>query len=88
MHDDQSIEFSLRLPAMSAAEVLCTATSGNARLMGQEGRLGVVARGALADLVVVDGDPTRDVALLQDQGEHMPAIMKGGRLVKNELARQ
>ena len=87
MHDDQSIEFSLRLPAMSAAEVLCTATSGNARLMGQEGRLGVIARGALADLVVVDGDPTRDVTLLQDQGEHMPAIVKGGRFVKNELAR-
>jgi len=86
MHDDQSIEFDLRLPAMSAAEILKSATSVNARLMGQEGRLGVIAAGALADLLVVDGDPTRDVALLQGQGTHLAAIVKGGRFVKDRLA--
>ncbi len=86
MHDDQSIEFRLRLPAMGAAEILRSATSVNARLLGQEGRLGVVARGAQADLVVVDGDPTRDVSLLEGQGERLPAIVKAGVFVKNELA--
>ena len=57
MHDDQSNEFTIRAAAMSAAEVLQSATSVNARLLGREGELGVVARGALADLVVVDGNP-------------------------------
>jgi imidazolonepropionase-like amidohydrolase len=85
MHDDQSNEFSLRLPAMSAAEILQSATVVSARLMGQEGRLGVVARGAAADLLVVDGDPTRDVSLLQSQGAFMPVVMKGGSFVRNRL---
>jgi imidazolonepropionase-like amidohydrolase len=86
MHDDQSNEFSLRMPAMSLAEILQSATVVNARLMNQEGRLGVIAGGAIADLLVVDGDPTADVALLQGQGEHLSVIMKGGRFVKNRLA--
>ncbi|HVL57890.1 MAG TPA: amidohydrolase family protein [Burkholderiaceae bacterium] len=85
MHDEQSNEFSLRLPAMSAAEILQSATSVNARLIGEEGRLGVIAPGALADLLVVDGDPTEDVGRLQHQGAHLAAIMKGGRFVKNRL---
>jgi imidazolonepropionase-like amidohydrolase len=85
MHDDQSNEFSLRLPALSAVEILQGATIVNARLLGQAGRLGVIAPGAFADLVVVDGDPTQDVALLQGQGAHMPVVMKAGRLVRNRL---
>jgi hypothetical protein len=39
----------------------------------------------MSELVMVDGDPIRDLALLQDDGAHMPAIMKGGRFVKNAL---
>ena len=38
-----------------------------------------------ADLLVVDGDPTRDLGVLQDDGARIPAIMKGGRFVKNAL---
>jgi imidazolonepropionase-like amidohydrolase len=86
MHDDQSNEFTIRLGAMSATEVIQSATSVNARLIGREGELGVVARGALADLVVVDGDPTGDVTLLQGQGARMPVVMKGGRFVRDRLA--
>jgi imidazolonepropionase-like amidohydrolase len=85
MHDDQSNEFSLRLPAMSATEILQSATSVNARLLGREGTLGVVARGATADLVAVDGDPTADVTLLQQQGARMPMVMKAGTFVRNTL---
>jgi imidazolonepropionase-like amidohydrolase len=86
MHDDQSNEFSIRLGAMSAVEVLQSATSVNARLLGREGDLGVVARAATADLVVVDGDPTQDVTLLQQQGARMPIVMKAGRFVRNRLS--
>ncbi|HYF61153.1 MAG TPA: amidohydrolase family protein [Burkholderiaceae bacterium] len=86
MHDDQSNEFTIRAAAMSPVEVLQSATSVNARLLGREGELGVVARGALADLLVVDGDPTVDLALMQGQGARMPVVMKGGRFVRNRLA--
>jgi imidazolonepropionase-like amidohydrolase len=57
MHADESLEFTLRAPAMPAAEILRSATAVNAELIGQTGTLGVVAKGALADLVVVDGNP-------------------------------
>ena len=86
MHDDQSNEFTIRLGAMTPVEVLQSATSVNARLIGREGQLGVIARGALADLVVVDGDPLADLTLLQGQGAHMPVVMKGGRFVRNRLS--
>lgn len=86
MHDDQSNEFTIRAAAMSAVEVLQSATSVNARLIGREGVLGVVARGALADLLVVDGDPTADLTLLQGQGARMPVVMQGGRFFRNRLA--
>jgi imidazolonepropionase-like amidohydrolase len=86
MHDHQSDEFSIRLAAMSATEVIRSATSVNARLLGREGELGVVARGALADLIVVDGDPTADVTLLQGQGARMPVVMKAGRFVRDRLS--
>jgi imidazolonepropionase-like amidohydrolase len=41
--------------------------------------------GAYADLLIVDGDPYRDLGVFQDQGAHLPAIMKAGRFVKNDL---
>ena len=47
--------------------------------------LGEIVAGAHADLLVVDGDPTRDIAALADDGARIPAIMKGGRFVKNAL---
>ncbi len=86
MHVDESLEFTLRAPAMPAAEILRSATYVNAELMGQAGTLGVVAPGAYADLVVVDGDPLQDLTLLQQQGRHLPLIMKAGKLCKNEFA--
>lgn len=42
------------------------------------GQIGTIAKGALADLVAVDGDPLEDIALLQGDGAHMPLIMAGG----------
>jgi imidazolonepropionase-like amidohydrolase len=50
-----------------------------------DGRLGRVAEGHLADLLVVDGDPLSDLGLLQDQGKHMALIMKDGVTVKDGL---
>jgi imidazolonepropionase-like amidohydrolase len=67
-------------------DVIKSATSVAARLLRMEGQIGCIAPGAFADMVVVDGDPLRDLALLTEQGRHLPLIMKEGALVKDALA--
>ena len=62
---------------MSPAEVLISATSRNARILRLTDR-GEVKSGLLADLVAVDGDPTRDVSAV----EHVRFVMKGGQVVR------
>jgi imidazolonepropionase-like amidohydrolase len=85
MHDRQSEEFVLRAQALSPHEVIKSATSTAAEVLRMEGKLGVVAPGAQADLIAVTGDPLKDLSLLGDQGRHIPLIMKGGIAVKNEI---
>lgn len=82
MHRHQSEEFVIRGRALPAHEVIASATHIAAKLLRQDGKLGVVAPGAHADLIVVDGDPLRDLSLLTAQGRHMPLIMKDGAFVK------
>jgi imidazolonepropionase-like amidohydrolase len=74
------------------AEVLRMATSGNAELLAlsglrspYEGKLGVVEAGALADLLLVDGDPLADIELVADPARNFLVIMKDGRIYKNAL---
>jgi imidazolonepropionase-like amidohydrolase len=85
MQEHQSREFAIRAEVLSPAEILRSATSVNAALLNAEGDLGVVAPGASADLLVVDGNPLADLGLLEHQGGHLPAIMKDGRFVKRTL---
>ncbi len=85
LHVHQSEEFIIRSEVTKPADILRSATSVNARLLNREGELGVVKPGALADLIVVDGDPLKDISLLTDQGAHLPVIMKGGQPMKMEL---
>ena len=85
MHDQQSGEFDLRTQAMSPVEALQSATIVAARLMRQEGQIGQLVKGAWADLLVVDGDPTRDLAMLTAPEKGLRLIMQGGRIVINRL---
>ena len=85
MHRHQSNEFTLRSRVQAPADIIRSATTVAAGLFGLAGRIGVVEEGARADLLVVDGNPLEDLTLLQDQGRHMPAIMKDGVFYKNEL---
>jgi imidazolonepropionase-like amidohydrolase len=78
-------EWGIRARVLPAAEILRSATLVGAKLCGLEGAVGVIAPGAYADLIVVEGDPYRDVRVLEDDGAHMPAIMKGGAFAKYEL---
>lgn len=82
MHKYQSEEFVIRGRALPAHEVIGSATHIAAKLLKLEGKIGTVAAGAHADLIVVDGDPLKDLSLLTRQGKHMPLIMKGGAFVK------
>ena len=59
-----------------------SATIVNAELLNRTGELGVVASGARADLIAVDGDPLADISLLDGQGEHLSHIMKDGIFYK------
>ena len=85
MQAHQSEEFLLRAKVQSPADVLASATVVNADILGMSGRLGVVAPGALADLIAVAGNPLEDLSLLQDQGRHLALIMKAGRVYKRTL---
>ena len=64
---------------MSAAEVMIATTSGNAHIFHLNDR-GEVKPGLLADLVAVDGDPTRDVSAV----EHVRFVIKGGQMVRDQ----
>ena len=83
MHEHQLSEFAIRAQVLPAAEILRQATSINAELLERSGDLGVVAPGALADLIVVDGDPVADIGLLSGQGEAVLMVMKSGAVYKD-----
>jgi len=83
---DQSREFMLRREVLSPIEILRQATLVGAEIVRMPGKLGVVAPGAFADILVVDGDPIAKLELLTGQGENLSVIMKGGRFHKNRLA--
>jgi imidazolonepropionase-like amidohydrolase len=82
MHRHQSREFVIRAEAMSPFDIIRSATTVNAALLNRPGELGIVAPGARADLIIVDGDPLTDIALLDGQGEHLTHIMKDGVFYK------
>jgi imidazolonepropionase-like amidohydrolase len=82
----QCREFTIRSQVFSPLEILRQATSNNASLLMQDGRLGCVAPGAYADLLVVDGDPLKDIELLAANGRHLRLIMRAGELIRNELS--
>jgi imidazolonepropionase-like amidohydrolase len=56
-----------------------------AEVVRKPGELGVIAPGAYADLLVVDGNPLEDIGLLADPERYFAAIMKGGEFCKNRL---
>ena len=76
------------------AEALAMATGTNAELLAMSGKrspypgkLGVVEQGALADLLLVDGNPLENINLVADPGKNFVVIMKDGRIYKNTLPR-
>ncbi|MCP5288672.1 MAG: amidohydrolase family protein [Burkholderiaceae bacterium] len=85
MHARQNTEFALRAPALPPLELLQGATAVAARLMGRERELGLVAPGALADLLIVDGDPSATLDMLVAPETGIRLLMQGGRVVVDRL---
>ena len=78
----------------SPAEALAMATGINAELLALSGKrnpypgkLGVVEQGALADLLLVDGNPLENINLIADPANSFKIIMKDGNIYKNTLTR-
>lgn len=78
-HGDNAWEIELLVAAgMTPAAALRAATSGNAKMLGLDDRLGAIRKGWFADLVAVDGDPTRDIHAVRT----VRMVMQAGRLVE------
>ena len=76
----------------TTAETLAMATGVNAQLLALSGKrnpypgkLGVVEEGALADLLLVDGDPIANIKLIEDPAKNFVVIMKDGKIYKNSV---
>ncbi len=86
LHDQQARSLSLQAEVQGAHAAICSATSVNATILRRDGELGIIAPEALADILIVDGNPLDDLGLLQNDGAHLAAIMKAGNFYKNVLA--
>ena len=84
-HYLQADELRLRAEVLGNGPVLQQATLIGAEILNQQGALGEVTPGAIADLLLVDGNPLADIACLLNQGEKIRAIVKDGTLFKNTL---
>ncbi len=76
----------------TSPEILKLVTSENAQLLALSGprnrypgKLGVVEEGAIADLLLVNGDPIANIELIADPAKNFLLIMKNGKIYKNIL---
>jgi imidazolonepropionase-like amidohydrolase len=77
----RDLEHFVTFLGMSPLEAISSATKWGGEIMLQAGELGLVREGYLADLLLVDGDPSKDIRILQDRNR-LRAIMKDGRFHK------
>lgn len=82
MHRHQSGEFELRGRVLPAQKVIAGATHIAAKLLRMEGRIGTLALGAFADVLLVEENPLENLAVLSGQGEGIALIVKDGEIVK------
>jgi imidazolonepropionase-like amidohydrolase len=81
MATQRAVEFELKAQVMKPMEVLLSATAVNADLFRMADKIGTVERGKFADLLLVQGNPLRNLRVFQAQ-DNLRVIMKGGRLYK------
>ena len=84
--DYQLGEFELRAKAGETPfETLNSATYMNSKLLNMEGKLGIIAEGAFADLIAIDGNPLEDIKLMADSAKYMPLVIKDGEIIRSSF---
>jgi len=78
-------ELELKARVLGPMGAIVASTKMNAELIRRERDLGTIEAGKLADMILVDGDPLGDIAVLQQYQEKITLIMQGGHLYKNLL---
>lgn len=81
LHRYQNKEFRLRAQVQPIIDVIRSATTTAAALLGRSGTLGVIAPGAAADLLVLRADPLADVGVLADIDRHLALLIQNGAVV-------
>jgi imidazolonepropionase-like amidohydrolase len=84
MATQRAVEFELKAQVMRPMEVLLSATKVNAELFGMSDRIGTVEPNKYADLIVLEGNPLKNLRAFQNQ-DNLKIIMKGGRVYKHTL---
>jgi imidazolonepropionase-like amidohydrolase len=74
----QSNEFRHRTEFDKPIDALRSATSINAEIIKRKGELGVITPGAKADMILIDGNPLEDIAILERYRSHLPLTLMGG----------
>ncbi|HEX3560998.1 MAG TPA: amidohydrolase family protein [Pyrinomonadaceae bacterium] len=79
-HNAREIEWLVKA-GLTPAEALRAATADAARLLGLEGKAGEIKPGEFADIIAVEGEPSKDISAV----EHVRFVMKGGQVFRDEL---
>ncbi|MBP2328963.1 imidazolonepropionase-like amidohydrolase [Kibdelosporangium banguiense] len=77
MHRHQNTEFRIRAEVQPPLDIIRSATTVAAELLGMTGRIGTISVGAHADLIVLDGDPLTDISALAEPGRIRHVIQSG-----------
>lgn len=86
--DHQLDEFRCRTAVLSNINIVRAATLGNARILMMEDQIGSIETGKRADLLVYEGDPIADIEVLCQPDRRLRAILKDGRIIRNDIATQ
>lgn len=84
-HSLQGGELAKRGEVNTPIDVLRSVTSVNAELLQMSGKLGCITPDAYADILVLNGNPLKDLTLFQNAEKNIPMIMRGGKLIRNVL---
>ena len=85
MQRHTGMELELKARVLGPKGAIVASTKTNAELLKKEKDLGTIEAGKLADLILVQGDPLKDIAILQQYQEKITLIIQGGRVYKNIL---
>ncbi|WOE75202.1 metal-dependent hydrolase family protein [Alterisphingorhabdus coralli] len=85
LHGRELNEFTARAQIDGALNALRSATSVNAEVMDMKGQIGVIQKGAFADMIAIDGNPIENIGLFDDPDNTIRMIMRGGKTIRNTL---